>query len=128
MGWGTTDILPYVLQEYDPAQRKRCRKLIQEADVVIWGSCPYGLILPRLLAHKLTFCYSERIFKEGLSGFGYWGRAIKYGLLYRPPQKITICWPAAPMRPLTMHGCTSSGAKRCAGAISPRPLGMICPS
>ena len=87
MGWGTTDIPPYVLQAYDPAQRKKCRKLIQEADVVIWGSCPYGLILPRLLAHKLTFCYSERIFKEGLSGFGYWGRAIKYGLLYRPPQK-----------------------------------------
>lgn len=87
MGWGTTDIPAYVLQAYDPAQRKKCRKLIREADVVIWGSCPYGLILPRLLAHKLTFCYSERIFKEGLSGFGYWGRAIKYGLLYRPPQK-----------------------------------------
>lgn len=87
MGWGTTDIPAYVLQAYDPAQRKKCRKLIQEADVVIWGSCPYGLILPRLLAHKLTFCYSERIFKEGLSGFGFWGRAIKYGLLYRPPQK-----------------------------------------
>lgn len=87
MGWGTTDIPVYVLQEYDPVQRKKCRKLIQEADVVIWGSCPYGLILPRLLAHKLTFCYSERIFKEGLSGFGFWGRAIKYGLLYRPPQK-----------------------------------------
>ena len=87
MGWGTTDIPAYVLQAYDPAQRKKCRKLIQEADVVIWGSCPYGLILPRLLAHKLTFCYSERIFKEGKAGFGYWGRAIKYGLLYRPPQK-----------------------------------------
>lgn len=87
MGWGTTDIPAYVLQAYDPAQRKKCRKLIREADVVIWGSCPYGLILPRLLAHKLTFCYSERIFKEGLSGFGFWGRAIKYGLLYRPPQK-----------------------------------------
>ena len=87
MGWGTTDIPPYVLQGYDPVQRKKCRKLIQEADVVIWGSCPYGLILPRLLAHKLTFCYSERIFKEGLSGFGFWGRAIKYGLFYRPPQK-----------------------------------------
>jgi len=86
MGWGTTDIPAYVLQAYDPAQRKKCRKLIREADVVIWGSCPYGLILPRL-AHKLTFCYSERIFKEGLSGFGFWGRAIKYGLFYRPPQK-----------------------------------------
>lgn len=87
MGWGTTDIPAYVLQAYDPAQRKKCRKLIREADVVIWGSCPYGLTLPRLLAHKLTFCYSERIFKEGLSGFGFWGRAIKYGLFYRPPQK-----------------------------------------
>lgn len=87
MGWGTTDIPPYVLQAYDPAQRARCRALISSADAVIWGSCPYGMILPRLLAHKLTFCYSERIFKEGKTGFGYWGRVVKYGLLLRPPQK-----------------------------------------
>lgn len=65
MGWGTGDVPPFVLRSYDPAQRGKCRALIRNADVVIWGSCPYGMILPRLLAHKLTFCYSERIFKEG---------------------------------------------------------------
>ena len=87
LGWGTTDIPAYVLQSYDPAQREKCWALIRDADVVVWGSCPYGMILPRLLEHKLTFYYSERTFKEGYTGFGYWGRVIKYGLLYRPPQK-----------------------------------------
>lgn len=87
MGWGTTDFPAYVLRFYDPAQRGKCRELIRHADVVIWGSCPYGMVLPRLLAHKLTFAYSERIFKEGKTGFGYWGRVVKYGLLYRCPQK-----------------------------------------
>ena len=87
MGWGTGDVPPFVLRSYDPAQRGKCRALIRNADVVIWGSCPYGMILPRLLKHKLTFCYSERIFKEGKTGFGYWGRVVKYGLLRRYPQK-----------------------------------------
>lgn len=87
MGWGMDEIPPYVLRTYDPTQRSRCRNLLRTADAVIWGSCPYGMILPRLLAHKLTFCYSERIFKEGKTGFGFWGRVVKYGLLMHAPQK-----------------------------------------
>ena len=87
MGWGTGNVPSYVLHAYDSAQREKCRALVRDADVVIWGSCPYGMILPRLLKRKLTFCYSERIFKEGKTGFGYWGRVVKYGLLRRYPQK-----------------------------------------
>lgn len=87
MGWGNDSRPEYVLRAYDPAQRQRCRQLIAQADAVIWGSCPYHMILPRLLRHKLTFTYSERLFKEGKSGFGFWGRAIKYGLFLRAPQK-----------------------------------------
>lgn len=87
LGWGN-DVRPaYVLRAYDPAQKRRCRQLIAQADAVIWGSCPYGMILPRLLRRRLTFSYSERLFKEGKSGFGFWGRAVKYGVFLRAPQK-----------------------------------------
>ena len=87
LGWGN-DVRPaYVLRAYDPAQKRRCRQLIARADAVIWGSCPYGMILPRLLRRRLTFSYSERLFKEGKSGFGFWGRAVKYGVFLRAPEE-----------------------------------------
>lgn len=39
-------------------------KLINEADVVIYGSCPFNMIEGRIKSNKLTFCYSERLFKN----------------------------------------------------------------
>ena len=38
-------------------------KRIMDADVVIFGSAPYELVVKRLLENKLVFQYSERIFK-----------------------------------------------------------------
>ena len=78
LGWKSDSQPDYVIRSYEPGQGKRCRELIRNADAVIWGSCPFSMILPRLLAGKLTFLYSERIFKEGKSGFGFWGRGVKY--------------------------------------------------
>ena len=78
LGWKSDSQPDYVIRSYEPNQAKRCRELIRDADAVIWGSCPFSMILPRLLAGKLTFLYSERIFKEGKSGFGFWGRGVKY--------------------------------------------------
>lgn len=87
MGWGQTGKPAYVLQTYSNRDTlRRCRKLILEADAVIWGSCPFRLIKPRLRAKKLTFAYSEHLFKEGYRGFAYWGRAAKYFLKLRPYQ------------------------------------------
>lgn len=87
MGWGQNMNPDYVLQAYSgKAEMKKCRQLLLEADVVIWGSCPFSMITPRLRAKKLTFAYSERIFKEGQQGFGYWGRALKYFFRLRPYQ------------------------------------------
>lgn len=65
LGWGSEDKPSYVLQSYlNQESMNRCKELIMNADVVIWGSCPFGMIRPRLKAKKLTFAYSERLFKE----------------------------------------------------------------
>ena len=79
MGWGTESKPDYVIQSYlDKSRYRQCQKIINDADAVIWGSCPFRMIRPRLRKGKLTFAYSERLFKEGYHGIGYWGRAVKY--------------------------------------------------
>ena len=83
LGWDPNAQPPYVIRSYAPGGKKRCRELLRDADVVIWGGCPYTMILPRLLAGKLTFYYSERIFKHGKTGFAFWGRVIKHFLRLR---------------------------------------------
>lgn len=49
----------YVMHYTDPD----CQDLIDRADVVIWGSAPIKFIYNRKRACKLTFRYSERIYK-----------------------------------------------------------------
>ena len=79
MGWRIEDKPDYVLQSYlDKSSYNRCQKIINDADVVIWGSCPFRMIRPRLRKKKLTFAYSERLFKKRNHGMAYWGRALKY--------------------------------------------------
>lgn len=81
MGWGQEQKPSYVLQSYlNPETKRKCENLIKNADVVIWGSCPFSMIRQRLKKKKITFAYSERIFKKGYHGFEFWGRAIKYFL------------------------------------------------
>ena len=85
LGWGEDGIPSFVLQAYTSKEEKdRCQNLINDADVVIWGGCPFSMVRPRLKKKKLTFAYSERIFKKGFSGFDYWGRVIKYFCRLKP--------------------------------------------
>lgn len=56
----------FVLCAYDSAKNmKIAEKLIDEADVAIYGSCPDKMILRRMKRGKLSFKFSERYFKEG---------------------------------------------------------------
>lgn len=88
MGWSNADAPAYVRKAYTGEQdRAECQKLIIDADVVIWGSCPFGMIQPRLKAGKLTFCYSERLFKKGFGPIAFGGRAVKYWLKHWRYQK-----------------------------------------
>ena len=83
LGWGNEAKPQYVMQSYlNEEMMEQCKQLIIDADVVIWGSCPFEMIKPRLKMKKLTFMYSERLFKS--SGFlGKMLRAIKYNLKLR---------------------------------------------
>ena len=58
-------------------------------DVVIIGSAPDKLIAPRLKAKKLTFKYSERLYKDGLTVRNYWhamaGAWLHHGRFQKHP-------------------------------------------
>lgn len=58
---------PFVLRAYETAEAQmQATALARECDVAIIGSAPQHYVTVRLQQKKLTFKYSERIFKEGL--------------------------------------------------------------
>lgn len=61
MGWENKSA-EYILQYQQYPDN--CQKIIDEADVVIYGSAPYSMIANRLSKQKITFVYSERLFKN----------------------------------------------------------------
>lgn len=65
MGWQADNAgLPYLVYAYE--QPEKVQKLLMESDVVIFGGCEdQEQIQPRLLAGKVTFRYSERLYREG---------------------------------------------------------------
>ncbi|MBE6667453.1 MAG: glycosyltransferase family 4 protein [Ruminococcaceae bacterium] len=66
LGWGGIEKPSYVKQNYtDESSAEACQTLIDNADIVIHGSAPYNLLLPRLEQGKITFKYSERKYKNG---------------------------------------------------------------
>lgn len=67
MGWGREEIPDFVRTAWSsPEDKAECQRLVDEADVVIIGSAPRRWIEHRLKAGKLTFYYSERIYKTGV--------------------------------------------------------------
>lgn len=66
VGWRPPSDCPHVVRAYESEeQMARGRELANTSDVVIIGSAPDELIIPRLKAGKLTFKYSERFYKTG---------------------------------------------------------------
>lgn len=66
----------YVLHLHKDSEE--CKKTINEADVIIYGSAPDELIKKAVNDKKLVFKYSERIYKEPLKWYTVPFRAIKY--------------------------------------------------
>ena len=57
---------PFVIRAYESdAQKQKAQQLTNEADVVVIGSAPLDYVQPRLRAGRLTFLYSERLYKSG---------------------------------------------------------------
>ena len=66
LGYGAGIKPIYVKQNFiNEADKKQCQAVIDQADVVIYGSVPYSLLTKRLNEGKLTIKYSERIYKMG---------------------------------------------------------------
>lgn len=64
MGWKVDEKkYPYLIKSYEDMEK--CIRLINECDVVIIGSAPDEFIRKRIEKGKLTFRYSERIYKKG---------------------------------------------------------------
>lgn len=89
MGWGLdAATLPYVV--WADREEERCRKLIEEADLVFAGwTKRLDLVLPRLSSGKLTFRVSERIYREG-----QWKAISPKGLLAKYKEHIRFRNPA----------------------------------
>ncbi len=85
------EVYPFVIMSYKSDYLlQKAKKLADESDVVIIGSAPDFFIEKRLKNRKLTFKYSERLYKKGLnlqnfpkafiSSYIHHGRFQKYPL------------------------------------------------
>lgn len=64
MGWQRATDIPYLMLYYE--NPKECRRLIEEADVVIFGGTDdENYIMDRLEEGKFTIRYTERMYKSG---------------------------------------------------------------
>ena len=72
LGYGDWDKPQYVCT-YD----EKVQKYIDMAEVVIYGSAPYSYIKKRLKKGKMTFIYSERLFKKDVGKLGMFLRKVK---------------------------------------------------
>lgn len=55
----------FILRSYQSDEIfQECVDRINNADLVIFGSCPFSMVRERIINNKLTFKYSERLFKN----------------------------------------------------------------
>ena len=77
LGYGRDPEPAYVCHSYsDDSQLTHCRKLICDADVLIFGMAPESLLKQRLRQGKLIFRYSERPLKDGNPLYKYLPRLL----------------------------------------------------
>jgi len=89
MGYGQERLPDYVLKAHKNLEsQERCRKLINEADVVIAGSAPESMLRERIRSGKLLFRYAERPMKNGLEPMKYLLRLLRWR--WRNPMRKPI--------------------------------------
>lgn len=88
---------PFVICAYDSEKvMKKAIRLIDEADIAIYGSCPDSLIMRRASKGKLCVKFSERYFRRGLS--------LRY-----IPHNVASAWKhLKPFEKLPLYFCCSS--------------------
>ena len=81
MGWGIDEFPSYVISYNEFIKNNnKCQELINDADVVIFGSAPFKLLKQRKKQNKLIFRYSERPLKKGLQPIKFIPRCIKWNI------------------------------------------------
>ena len=91
MGWSLDGKYPYEIKTYESETEKfKALELINSADIVILGSASDKYIINRLKNNKLTFKYSERLYKKGLNIKGYPRAMISAWLHHGRFQKYPI--------------------------------------
>lgn len=103
LGWGgeNDEFVFYYMD--DPVH---CQTLINTADVVIYGSAPYILLTERLKQKKLTFAYSERIYKKELQFWELPIRIIRHYFSYRKHKNFyLLCASAYTARDFSLTRC-----------------------
>lgn len=61
-----SELYPFIVKAFiSESEHEYARKLGEESDVAILGSAPEEFVRPRIRSNKLTFRYSERVFKKG---------------------------------------------------------------
>lgn len=65
LGYQKTIEASFVIHYYESSQREKAEKIIEDADVVIYGACDSDIVKKRIEKNKLTFWYAERLFKKG---------------------------------------------------------------
>lgn len=78
LGYGNRETPQYVLEAW--TDEEGCRRIIDEADVVIAGSAPEQLLRARIAAGKPIFRYSERPLKNGTEPLKYLPRLLRWHL------------------------------------------------
>lgn len=68
LGWAFDTVYDFEVKAWqDEAKMKLAKQLIDDSDVVLFGGNSYAKhIRERILKNKLTFLYSERVFKKGV--------------------------------------------------------------
>lgn len=83
MGWGEQAQPEFVCDIHKAENNEaKCRQLIDGSDVVIWGDAPEHLVRNRINSKKLTFRYSERIYKKGYQVWRWPVRLLKFWQRY----------------------------------------------
>ena len=111
--WGNSETAPDIVVKMHVNSEAYAMgiNLLETADAVIWGNAPYVLVRDRIEKGKLTFRYSERIFKNGKSPFQFFPRAIKYRLQYPCKQnQYLLCASAYAARDYASIGCYKNRA------------------
>ncbi len=84
----------FVIEAYKEDEKQKALNIAEDSDVVIIGSAPEIYIKERLKENKITFRYSERIFKKGkwqILNFKLLASLYKHNTIYNRKNLYLLC-------------------------------------